>query len=126
MQGLLIADKDREAMEKTADIFNDAGYDVSMTDSVGTALNSILKGSAQVAIISNEFDEITAKDLVPLLKLCNQDLNIILVSTEMTMETEKVLRREGIFYHLLKTAKAEDQEELRQAVKCAFEASHLH
>jgi hypothetical protein len=38
------------------------------------------------------------------------------------------IRNEGIFYHTLKPAKPEDTEEIRQAVKCAFEniSHHIH
>ena len=38
------------------------------------------------------------------------------------------IRAEGIFYHALKPAKPEDTDEIRQAVKCAFEniSHHVH
>ena len=37
-------------------------------------------------------------------------------------------RSEGIFYHALKPAKPEDTDEIRQAVRCAFEniSEHVH
>ena len=121
MQGLLIADKDVDSRKQMADIFIEAGYDVTVTNSVATALNGILKKTAQVVLISSEFDELTATDLIPLLKKCNRDLTIILVSNEMSLPLIRKLRKEGIFYHALKPVKPEDREEIRQAVQCAFE-----
>ncbi len=126
MQGLLIADQDRDSMKEMASIFNNAGYDVTMTNSVATALNRIIKKVAQVAIISNDFDEMTARDLIPLLKRCNSDLNIILVANEMPLHSIRELRKEGIFYHALKPARSEDREELRQVVRCAFNNGMHH
>lgn len=122
MQGLLIADQDLDTRKQMADIFIEAGYNVMVTNSVATALHGILKKSAQVAIISNEFDEVTAIDLIPLLKKCNRNLTIILVSNEIPLQSIRKLRKEGIFYHALKPVKPEDREEIRQAVKCAFES----
>ncbi len=121
MQGLLIADKDVDSRKQMADIFIEAGYNVTVTNSVATALNGILKKTAQVVLISSEFDELTATDLIPLLKKCNRDLTIILVSNEMSLPLIRKLRKEGIFYHALKPVKPEDREEIRQAVECAFE-----
>ncbi len=121
MQGLLIADQDIDTRKQMADIFIEAGYNVMVTNSVATALHGILKKSAQVAIISNEFDELTAIDLIPLLRKCNRNLTIILVSNEIPLHSIRKLRKEGIFYHALKPVKPEDREEIRQAVKCAFD-----
>jgi hypothetical protein len=72
-------------------------------------------------LLSSYFDELTADKLIPLLKKCNRHLNIILITESLSLPILRNLRREGIFYHSLKPAKPEDQEELRQAVHCAFE-----
>ncbi len=59
--------------------------------------------------------------LIPLLKQCNRNLSIILVASELPLALIRKARSEGIFYHALKPTKQGDEEELRQAVKCAFE-----
>ncbi|MBT0652376.1 response regulator [Geomobilimonas luticola] len=117
MLGLLIADKDVDARKQMADIFIEAGYNVTVTNSAVTALYGILKKSAQVVILGNEFDELTAVDLIPLLKKCNRNLTIILVSDEVSLPLIRKVRREGIFFHALK----QDKDEIREAVQCAFE-----
>jgi predicted component of type VI protein secretion system len=60
-------------------------------------------------------------DMVRLLKQCNRQLSIILVSDEQSLPLVRTIREEGIFYHALKPADLNDTEELRLAVKCAFE-----
>lgn len=121
MQGLLIADEDLDSRKFMADLFIEAGYNVMVTNSAANVLYGILKKTAQVVLLSSEFDELTATDLIPLLKKCNRNLTIILVSNEMSLPLIRKLRKEGIFYHALKPVKPEDREEIRQAVKCAFE-----
>lgn len=104
-----------------ADMFIDAGYNVTVTNSAANALHGILKNTAQVILLGSEFDELTASDLIPLLKKCNRDLTIILVTNEISLPLIRKARKEGIFYHALKPARREDGDEIRQAVKCAFE-----
>jgi DNA-binding NtrC family response regulator len=122
MLGLLIADNDTEARKQMADLFIEAGYNVIVTNSAANAIYGILKKAAQVVLMGSEFDEFKAGELVPLLKKCNRDLTIILVSDEASLPTMRKLRKEGIFYHALKPSKPEDKEEIRQAVRCAFDS----
>lgn len=120
MQGLLIADEDIVARKRMADLFIDDGYDVTVTNSAAGVLYGILKKTAQVVLLSTHFDEILATELIPVLKLCNRNLTIILVASELPLALIRKARREGIFYHALTPRKPGDEEELRQAVRCAF------
>ncbi|MBT1074997.1 response regulator [Geobacter grbiciae] len=121
MLGLLIADNDTVARKELADLFIEAGYNVTVTNSAANALYGILKKTAQVVVIGSEFDNFKAGDLIPLLKQCDRNVTIILVSDEDSLPVMRKLRKEGIFYHALKPVKPEDKEEIRQAVRCAFE-----
>lgn len=121
MQGLLIADEDLVTRKQMAELFIDAGYQVTVTTSAAGALYGILKKTAQVVLLSTRFDELLATELIPILKQCNRNLTIILVASELPLSLIRRARREGIFYHALKPGLPEDEEELRQAVRCAFE-----
>jgi DNA-binding NtrC family response regulator len=121
MQGLLIVDEDMDCRKQMAEMFIEAGYNVIVTNSVANALYGILKKTAQVVLLGTKFDELTAADLIPLLKQCNRKLTIILVAADTSLPLIRKLRAEGIFYHALKPVNAEDREEIRQAVHCAFE-----
>ena len=122
MLGLLIADEDIDCRKQMAEFFIEAGYNVIVTNSAANALYGILKKTAQVVLLGTKFDELTAADLIPLLKQCNRNLTIILVAANPSLPLIRKLRSEGIFYHALKPVNAEDREELRQAVQCAFES----
>jgi len=126
MLGLLIADQDVDCRKQMADLFIEAGYNVIVTNSAANALYGILKKTAQVVLLGSEFDELTAADLIPLLKQCNRDLTIILVTGDASLPLIRKLRNEGIFYHALRPVNREDKDEIRQAVKCAFDNLRGH
>ncbi len=118
---LLIADEDKMSRERMANLFTNAGYQVTVTNSAAGVLSGSLKKTAQVVLLSTRFDELLATELIPLLKQCNRNLTIILVASEAPLALIRKARTEGIFYHALKPTRPSDEEELKQAVKCAFD-----
>lgn len=124
-EGILIVDEDKDCRKQMAELFIDAGYNVTVTNSIASALYGVLKKTAQVVVLGTKFDELGAGDIIPLLKRCNRNLPIILIAADTSLGLLRKLRGEGIFYHALKPVDAKDQEELRQAVHCAFANLHL-
>jgi DNA-binding NtrC family response regulator len=122
--GLLIVDEDVTTRRKLAEMFSGAGYQVSAPASMADALVGILKKTAKVVLLSTRFDQLLATELIPLLKQCNRDLTIILVASELPLALLRKARSEGIFYHALKPVRPEDEEELCQVVKCAFDKAN--
>jgi len=120
MNGLLIANKNHQAREKLASCFDSENYRVVQSDSVANALEGILDKEIQVVVIDGHYDEQNIARLIPLLKKCNRNISIILVSEEMPLDLERRIRKEGIFYHALRTAGEENHEEVCQAVAYAF------
>lgn len=120
MQGILIADMDMDMRQWMSELLSKEGYSVTVTDSVATLLQGILKKIVQVVLLGSKFDDMSAFELIPLIKKCNRKLEIILVSDELSLPLMRKAHNEGIFYHALKPAKLEDSEEIRQAVQCAF------
>ncbi len=118
---LLIADEDIMNRKQMADLFTNAGYQVTVTESAAGVLYGILKKTAKVILLSPRFDELMATELIPILKKCNRNLNIILVASELPLALIRKARSEGIFYHALKPTRPSDEKELQEVVKCAFE-----
>lgn len=123
MQLLLVADRDEETRSRIAGFFSGSEYEVIEADSVDVVLRDVLKKEAKVILLGSEFDGLSAREIIPLLKRCNRDLIIILVSNEESLPLIRRFRREGIFYHALKPVNSDDREELRQVVHCAFDNS---
>ncbi len=122
MLGLLIADKDAASRKQMANLLIEAGYDVMVTDSAAKAINGVLNKTARVVLLGTELNEFTSAALVPLLKQCNRKLMIILIADDAPLPLIRKVRKEGIFYHALRPAEPEDEEEIRQVVKCAMES----
>ena len=125
-QGLLIAAEDTATRKQMAELFIEAGYQVTVPTSVAGALYGILKKTVKVVLLSLRFDELLATELIPLLKQCNRDLTIILVASELPLALLRKARHEGIFYHALTPAQPGDEEELREVVRCAFDKLKHH
>ena len=123
MQGLLIANENRQARDQLAELFEGDALQVTTTDSVVNGLEGILDKRIQVVVLGGNFDEMHVAKLIPLLKKCNQYLSIIMVSDEMPINLLRRIRKEGIFYHALQPAGAEGREEIYQAVHCAFKTN---
>ncbi len=121
MRALLIADQDTESREQMRTLFAEEGYQIKLASSVVEILRDALKNKVQVLLLGMEFENMLAVELIPLLKKCSKDLMIILVSDEESLPLLRKVRGEGIFYHALRPITAEDREELRLAVQCAFE-----
>ena len=118
---ILVADSDTAARRRMADSFREAGYDVETTDSAVHVFCTVLEKQIPVVLLGSGFDKKMAlTDLVRLLKKCNRNLAIILVSDEESLPTIRTIRQEGIFYHALKPATKQETEEIRAAVECAF------
>ena len=128
MSRLMIAEQDRDCRSMMAELLSGEGYSVTVTDSAADALSGILKKGAQVVLLGSEFDDLAAAELIPLLKQCNREVTIILVSNDESQPDIRKIRAEGIFYHALKPTKPEDSDEIRQAVRCAFQniSHHVH
>jgi DNA-binding NtrC family response regulator len=125
-EGILIVDEDKDCRKQMAEIFIEAGYDVTVTDSMANALYGVLKKTAQVVVLGSQCDELAAVDIIPLLKQCNRNLPIILITADTSLGLLRKLRCEGIFYHALRPVDAQGREEIRQAVSCAFKNLRLH
>jgi DNA-binding NtrC family response regulator len=120
MLRLLVADKNVNARKQIASILIEAGYEVLVTDSAVKAMQDVLHHNARVLLLGEELEELNSAELLPLLKRCNRRLAIILVADETPLPLMRKVRKEGIFYHALRPAASEDNEEIRQVVKCAI------
>lgn len=121
-RGILIADKPTAGRQQMADYFRNQGYQVETTDSAANVFGTILDHKQPVLVMGSDFDrKVSPANLIHLLKKCNRHLTIILVSDPQAPIQERKIREEGVFYRALKPQGPEDNEELRQAVECAFQ-----
>ena len=120
MKGLLIANRNHDAREQLAQKFDSSEYQITQADSVANALEGIVNKEVQVVVIDGDYNQQNVAKLIPLMKKCNRNISIVLVSDEMPLDLVRRIRKEGIFYHALRDAGEENSEEIYQAVCYAF------
>ncbi|HMB15305.1 MAG TPA: hypothetical protein VKN62_03240 [Pelovirga sp.] len=120
MRGLLIANKNSGTRDQLANLFTDDDYQVVTTDSVANSLEAIINKEIQVVVLDGLYDEHNVAKLIPLLKKCNRNISIILVTDDMPINLVKKIRQEGIFYHALRPTADDHFVEIHEAVLCAF------
>ena len=119
---ILIADKDSKARKQLANFFENSHFEVETTASAAYAIAKIVQKHEPIVILGDAFEEkIASVDVIALMRKCNKNLRIILISDDSSLETLRRVREDGIFYHALKPHNQEDNEELRSAVECAVE-----
>ena len=120
---ILIADKDSVARQQMADFFANSHFEVETTASAAYAIAKIVQNHEQTVILGDTFEEkIAVVDVIALMRKCNKDLRIILVSDDSSLETLRKIREDGTFFHALKPHNQADNEEPRSAVECAVES----
>lgn len=119
---LLIADGDSAARKEMAAFFENSHFDVETTPSAAYAIAKIVQKNEPLVILGDSFEEkIAPADVIALMRKCNKNLRIILISDDSSLETLRRIREDGIFYHALKPHSEEDNAELLDVVECAVE-----
>jgi DNA-binding NtrC family response regulator len=85
---------------------------------VSEMIRKVRKGNNQVVLLDDEIEGVKACDLVPLFKKMDDNIQVIVISSEASLGLVKRLRGAGIFYQAMKPV---DLEEIKSAVECAFE-----
>lgn len=123
---VMIVDRDVSTQKKMAEFFKKSNYEVITTDSAAYAIAQIVRKNQPIVILGDSFEEqISAVDVIALMRRCNKNLRIILVSDDSSLETLRRIREDGIFYHALKPVNQEDNEELMSVVECALSGAQL-
>jgi DNA-binding NtrC family response regulator len=115
---ILIAYQDDLWVRSLSTFFHGLSYKVETAKTVSEMIRKVRKGYIHVILLDDEMEGVKAFDLVPLFKKINERVQVIVISSEASLDQAKRLRGAGIFYHAMKPV---DLEEVKSAVECAFE-----
>jgi DNA-binding NtrC family response regulator len=115
---ILIAYQDDLWARSLSTYFHSTGYRVETAKLVSEMIRRIRNGKTHVVLLDDEIEGVRACDLVPLFKKINSKVQVIVISSEVSIGLVKRLRGAGIFYQAMKPV---DLEEIKSAVGCAFE-----
>jgi len=117
---ILILESNKKTKSNYKKMFLDTHFDVNFTSSAAYTIAHVIKGNKPIIIIGDEFEEnISAHQVIALLKRVDKNLKIILVSDNSSLETLKKIREDGIFYHSLQPKTTQDSEELLTVLEFA-------
>jgi len=115
---ILIAYQDDLWAKSLSTFFHGIGYRVEMAKMVSEMIRKVRKGNIHVVLLDDEIEGVKACDLVPLFKKMDDKIQVIVISSEVSLGLVKRLRGAVIFYQAMKPV---DLEEIKSAVECAFE-----
>lgn len=115
---ILIAHQDDLWGKSLSTFLHSIGYKIEMAKMVSETIRKVRKGNIHVVLLDDEIEGVKAYDLVPLFKKIDVQIQIIVISSEVSLGLVKRLRGAGIFYQAMKPV---DLEEIKSAVECAFE-----
>jgi len=117
-KAILIAYQDDLWARSLSTYFHGVGYRVEIAKFVSDIIRKIRNEKIHVILLDDAIEGVKACDLVPIFKKINSKIQVIVVSSEESIGFVKLLRGAGIFYQTMKPV---DLEEIKSAVKCAFE-----
>ncbi len=115
---ILIAYQDDLGGKSLSIYLHGLGYKVERSKILSEIIRKVRNGNFPVILLDDEIEGLKACDVVPLLKKISPKLQIILISSEESINIVRLLRGAGIFYQAMKPI---DLEEIKSAVECAFE-----
>ncbi|MGZ3495240.1 MAG: response regulator [Thermodesulfobacteriota bacterium] len=118
LKTILIAYQDDLWAKSLSAFFQGIGYRVETAKMLSEMIRKVRKGNILVVLLDDEIEGVKACDLVPLFKKIEDKIQVIVISSEVSLGLVKRLRGAGIFYQAMKPV---DPEEIKSAVECAFE-----
>jgi DNA-binding NtrC family response regulator len=115
---ILMAYQDDLWAGSLSSFFHGSDYRVETAKIVSEMIRKVRKGNIYVVLLDDEIEGVKACDLVPLFKKIDDKIQIIVISSDLSLGLAKRLRGAGIFYQAMKPV---DLEEIKSAVECAFE-----
>jgi DNA-binding NtrC family response regulator len=117
-KSILIAYQDDLWARSLSTFFHGIGYRVEAAKMVSEMIRKVRKGKIHVVLLDDEMEGVKACDLVPLFKKMDDKIQVIVISSDLSLGLVKRLRGAGIFYQAMKPV---DLEEIKSAVECACE-----
>ncbi len=114
---VLIALQEDGWIKSLSTFLHHLGYRVETAKQVGEVIRKVRREPIHVVILEDEMEEVMAADLIPIFKRMDERIQIIVLSSEVSLGLIKRLREAGIFYQAMKPV---DLQEIRSAVECAF------
>jgi len=117
MFSVLVTDDDEYIRGLLREALTKEGYEVETVESGAIAIKKVLKQTVNVLILDIYMAGMCGIDVIPLIKKARPHLPIIVITGDTSVETERKVRAQGVFYYFVKPF---DLEEMKKVVKSAL------
>lgn len=117
MRSVLISNGDFELKSYLFDLLSAEGYRVETAKNCFDAIQQVLTERPDVVVMGIDHEGISALEAIRVMNKIDIDLPIIAMTHDPSLEMEKKVRREKIFYYIVKPI---DREEMKAAVRDAL------
>ena len=114
---ILIVDPNKRTSQELPSVFIGEGYDVEVSEDIKDAAERISDVKFDCVIMDVDLLEMEGFKAVPILKVIDPKVQIIMTAAENTAELEAKVRKQDIFYYYIKSF---DRKELIEAVRNVF------
>ncbi|MBI4595269.1 MAG: response regulator [Candidatus Tectomicrobia bacterium] len=117
MVNILISNGNKEDVRHLANLLCQEGYEIDIAEDGGELIEKLLSKDYQALILGTEIQGIGGIKAISIVKKINDKLPIITITEDDSLETERLARKEKIFYYLLKPI---DESEVLEVLKSAI------
>ncbi|MFQ5852073.1 MAG: response regulator [Candidatus Binatia bacterium] len=122
MLPILICNSDKRLNRYLRRVLTEEGYEVEATFDVMDAIHRILTRRYRTLILELSTDGMDEIEALPIINKIDGQLPIVTVTDDESLETQRIARREKIFYYLIKPI---DSKEIIEVVKAAMHKSRM-
>ncbi len=114
---ILIVEPDNEDAWKLFRLFADEDYDLERSKSFAEAAEKVRDIRFDCVIMDVDLPDIKGYEAVPIMKMLDPEVQIIVTANQNTRELEVNIRKHDVFYYYIKSF---DRHELKLAVRDVF------
>ena len=119
MPDVLICDRDRSFTASLEKLLEGSGYAVETSEPGSPAIQKLLGGSVGLVVLRIHVDDGEGLEMIPLIHQIDRELPIIAVGDTESLEMERKVRVEKVFYYMVQPL---DVDEVREVVDRAMQA----
>jgi CheY-like chemotaxis protein len=114
---ILIIELDNKYTQELISLFSNEDYDLEISRSFTEAVEKIKNIKFDCAIMDVDLPEMKGYEAVPIIKMIDPKIQIIITANQNTLALEANVRKQDVFYYYIKSF---DRQELKLAVRDVF------
>jgi len=107
---VLIVDNDMEMRQRLSTALAKEGYNVETAQQLGEVLEKTLISRTSLIVVNLQTPNIPGCDTISMIKKFNSSMPIITITDDDSIETERRVRQEGVFFYFVKPFATEDMK----------------